>query len=48
MGQRRGSGHQGTCIKDVWTKTMVGAKIECGRWGWEGWGTIMEGKWGQL
>ena len=25
---------RGTCIKDPWTKTMMGeGKIECGRWG---------------
>ena len=22
--------------------------IECGRWGWIGWGRVMGGKWGQL
>ena len=31
----KGKGHQGTCIKDPWTKPK-GNKIEGGRWGWLG------------
>ena len=34
-GQRKGKSHQGTCIKDPWTKPK-GVRIEGGRWG--GWG----------
>ena len=30
---KRGKGHQGTCIKDTWTKSK-GDRIEGGRWGW--------------
>ena len=30
-----GKGHQGTCIKDPWTKPKEG-RIEGGRWGWVG------------
>ena len=41
---KKAKGSQGTHIKDPWTKTMGG--IECGRWGWVGWGRVMGGKWG--
>ena len=34
MGEK-GKGHQGTCIKDTWTKPNEG-RIEDGRW--DGWG----------
>ena len=40
-------GHQGTCIKDPWTKPKWG-RIEGGRWGWVGWGKVVAGKWRQL
>ena len=40
-------GHQGTCIKDLWTKPKEG-RIEGGRWGWLGWGGVVRGKWRQL
>ena len=33
---KKGKGHQGTCIKDPWTKTTVRLRIECGRRGWVG------------
>ena len=29
----KGKGHQGTCIKNAWTKPEAG-RIEGGRWGW--------------
>ena len=35
----KGKGHQGTCIKDTWTKTMEG--IECGGWVWVGQGRVL-------
>ena len=31
-GKRKGKSHQGTCIKDPWTKPKAG-RIEGGRWG---------------
>ena len=31
MGGKKGKGHQGTCIKDPWTKPKWG-RIEGGRW----------------
>ena len=31
-GANKGKGHQGTCIKDPWKKTIEG-RIECGRYG---------------
>ena len=37
---KKGKDHQGTCIKDPWTKTM-GERIECRRWGWVGQGRVM-------
>ena len=36
-GGKRRTGHQGTCIKDTWTKPKWG-RIEGGRWGWLGLG----------
>ena len=36
MGDNRGKmgkGHQGTCIKDPWTKPMAKGRVECGREG---------------
>ena len=38
-----GEGHQGTCIKDTWTKPKRGS-IKGGRWGWLGWGGSGGGK----
>ena len=35
-GGKKGKGHQGTCIKDTWTKPKRG-KIEGGKWGGLGW-----------
>ena len=32
-GGKKRKGHQGTCIKDPWTKPK-GGTIEGGRWGW--------------
>ena len=32
-GGKQGKSHQGTCIKDTWTKPK-GDRIESGRWGW--------------
>ena len=32
---KRGKGHQGTCIRDTWTKPKAGG-FEGGRWGWLG------------
>ena len=40
-GENRGKGHQGTCIKDTWTKPKEGT-IEGGKWGWVGWGEWWE------
>ena len=34
-GGKKEKGHQGTCIKDTWTKPK-GSSIEGGRW--DGWG----------
>ena len=34
-GGNKGKGHQGTCIKDTWTKPK-GGQIQDGRWGWVG------------
>ena len=36
-GEKKGKGHQGTCIKDPWTKPK-GGRIEGGRWQGEWWG----------
>ena len=44
---KKGKGHQGTCIKDPWTKPK-GRRIEGRRWGWVGQGVVVEGKWRQL
>ena len=46
MGEK-GKGHQGTWVKDPWTKPKVGG-IEGGRWGWVGQGRVVAGKWRQL
>ena len=40
-GQKKGKGHQGTCIKDPW-------RVEGGRWGLVGWRRVVVGKWRQL
>ena len=42
-----GKGHQGTCIKDPWTKPKEG-RIEGGRWGRVGQGRVVVGKLRQL
>ena len=46
-GGKKGKGHQGTCIKDPWTKPKWGT-IEGRRWGWVGHLKVMVGKWRQL
>ena len=40
-GKRKG--HQGTCIKDTWTKPKRD-RIEGERWGWVGQGRVVGGK----
>ena len=49
-GKKEGEGSsQGTCIKDLWTKTtgtVGGLKVEGGDW--VGQERVMGGKWGQL
>ena len=40
---KEGKGHQGTYIKDIWTKPK-GRKIEGGKWGWVGQGKGVAGK----
>ena len=40
-------GFSGTCIKDTLTRPKVGM-IKGGKWGWLGWGGVVEGKWRQL
>ena len=42
-GGKKGKCHQGTCIKDLWTKPKWGMN-EGGRWGWVGQGKVMAGK----
>ena len=42
-GRKREEGHQGTCIKDTWTKPKRG-RIEGGRWGWVARGRVVGGK----
>ena len=37
--RKKGKGHQGTCIKDSWTKPK-GGRIEGGTWGWVEWGKV--------
>ena len=32
---KKGKVHQGTCMKDTWTKPK-GGRIEGGRWDWKG------------
>ena len=34
-GEKKGKGHEETCIKDTWTKPKRG-RIEGGWWGWVG------------
>ena len=46
-GRKREEGHQGTCIKDTWTKPKRG-RIEGGRCGCLGLGGVVGGKWRQL
>ena len=38
--REKGEGHQGTRIKDSWTKPKWG-RMEGGRWGWLGWGGLV-------
>ena len=45
-GEKKGKGPQGMCIKDPWTKPK-GGRIQGGRWGWVGQGTVVAGKWRQ-
>ena len=40
---KKGKGHQGTCIKDTWTKSKED-RIEGGRWAWLGWVGVVEKK----
>ena len=47
IGERRGKGCEGTCIKDSWTKPN-GRRLEGGRWVLVGWERVEGGKWGQL
>ena len=44
---KKGKGHQGTCIKDPWTKPKR-ERIEGGKWGWVGCGEMVVGKWRKL
>ena len=44
IGGKKGKGHQGTCIKDPWTKPR-GGSLEGGRSGWVGQGKVVMGKW---
>ena len=41
---KKGKGHQGTCIKDTWTKPKVGVGLKMGG----GCGKVVVGKWTQL
>ena len=43
----RGKGHQGTYIKDTWTKPK-GDRIKGERWVVLGWKGVVGGKWRQL
>ena len=45
--RKKGKGLSGMCIKDTETKPR-GDRIEGGKWGWLGWGAVVEGKWRQL
>ena len=45
--EKKGKGHQGTCIKGPWAKPKQG-KIKGVRWGWVGWVKVVAGKWRQL
>ena len=40
---KKGKGHQGTCIKDPWTKPK-GSRTEGRRWAWLGQGKVVVGK----
>ena len=44
---KKGKGHQGTCMKDPWTKPK-GGRIEGRRWGWVGQGDVVVEKWRQV
>ena len=46
QGKKGERSSQGTCIKDPWTETMGGGKIECGRLVWLSEWRVLEGKWG--
>ena len=37
----------GTCIKDTGTRPKWG-RLKGKKWGWLGWGVVVEGKWRQL
>lgn len=37
----KGNGHQGMCIKDLWTKSE-GGRFEGGKWGWEDGGKLWQ------
>ena len=41
--RKEGKGHQGTCMKDPWTKSK-GDKIEGWRWAWVGERRLVGGK----
>ena len=44
---KKGKSHEGTCMKDPWTKPKRG-RIEGGRRWWAGRGKLVVGKWRQL
>ena len=46
MGEK-GEGFSGISIKDTRTKPRRDG-MRGGRWGWLGWGAVVEGKWRQL
>ena len=46
-GAKNGKDHQGTCIKDTWTRTMGRGGLNAGGGGMWG-GRVVGRKWGQL
>ena len=44
-GGKKGKGHQGTCIQDMWTKPK-GDRFEDVRWRWVAQGAVVSGGWG--